>query len=258
MSQVVGLLGIGHLMERWPARLSGGERQRVSIARALATSPQLLLMDEPLAALDEQRKAEILPYLERLRDQLDIPMLYVTHAHDEIARLADQVVLLEAGRIRADGTASDLLTRMDLPFAHGEQAAAVITVTVVAHDAGYQLSQLDFSGESLWLPQAGLGRSQAGESLRIRIAARDVSLCLTPQSDSSILNVLNVTIRAMSSDSPGLVMVELEAKSFPLLARITYKSVVQMKLEVGMRLYAQIKSVAIIKHGQELVGPGDC
>ena len=245
LPQVIALLGIAPLLTRTPASLSGGEKQRVAIARALATSPQVLLMDEPLASLDEARKAEILPYLEQLPTALNMPIIYVSHALDEVARLADEVVLLDAGKVRAQGSAMDLLSRTDLPFAHGDAAFSLIVARVIQHDSHYHLTQLDFEGGTIWLPQsAALAGATA---VRLRIQARDVSLTLQPQQGSSILNTLAVTISSICSDSPGLCMLELHAGGTRLLARITQKSLDQLQLMVGMAVYAQIKGVALLK-----------
>lgn len=243
LDQAVALLGIGHLMDRKPATLSGGERQRVAIARALATSPRLLLMDEPLAALDAQRKAEILPYLEKLHAELDIPVLYVSHALDEVARLADHLVLLNAGRVTASGPTHELLTRLDLPLAHGDTASAVITARVRHHDAADHLTTTRFSGGILIVPQQA---AAPGQLLRIRVQARDVSLTLHQQTGTSILNILRATVTALAPDSPGQVMVALDAGGCPLLARVTARSAQALGLAPGLALFAQIKGVAIL------------
>ena len=243
LAQAVDLLGMGPLMQRSPATLSGGEHQRVAIARALATSPRILLMDEPLAALDAKRKAEILPYLERLHGELDIPVLYVSHAPDEVARLADHMVLLNKGQVVASGATFELMTRLDLPLAHGDSAGAVISATVARHDADYHLTLANFSGGQLSVPQQA---AAVGQPLRIRVQARDVSLTLARQSGTSVLNILPVTIMALASDSPGQVMVRLDAGGSPLLARITRKSAEALALAVGQTVFAQIKGVAIL------------
>ncbi len=241
--QALALLGIAHLLQRWPHELSGGERQRVAIARALATSPRILLMDEPLAALDARRKAEVLPYLEKLHSELDIPVLYVSHALDEVARLADHLVLLEAGRVTASGPASALLTRLDLPLAHGDSAGAVLTATVLSHDPDDHLTTARFCGGTLSVPMQTAG---IGQLLRIRVQARDVSLTLQRQTGTSILNILSATVTALSPDSPGQVMVALDAAGCPLLARVTSRSAHALGLAPGLALYAQIKGVAIL------------
>ena len=243
MAQAVGMLGIGHLLARQPHTLSGGERQRVAIARALATRPRLLLMDEPLAALDSKRKAEVLPYLEKLHHELNIPILYVSHAMDEVARLADHLVLLEDGKLVASGPTADVMTRLDLPLAHGDAAGAVITATVVSHDPAYHLTLVRFAGGDFTVPQQAIG---IGGTLRIRVQARDVSLTLERQTGTSIQNILPVTIAALSMDSPGQVMVQLDAGGSALLARLTARSVDALKLEVGKRVFAQVKGVAIL------------
>lgn len=244
LTQAVELLGLAHLMQRRPGTLSGGERQRVGMARALATSPRILLMDEPLAALDAARKGEILPYLERLHGELDIPMLYVSHAPDEVARLADHLVLLDAGRVVASGPTFDLMTRLDLPLAHGDAAGAVISATVESHDADYHLTLARFGGGQLCVPRQS---TAPGQALRIRIQARDVSLTLERQSGTSVLNILPARIVALADDSPGQVMVRLDAGGSPLLARITRKSAEALSLAVGQPVFAQIKGVAILE-----------
>ena len=241
--QAVELLGIGALMARQPHTLSGGERQRVGMARALATSPGLLLMDEPLAALDAERKREVLPYLERLHGELDIPVLYVTHAPDEIARLADHLVLLDAGRVVAAGPAAALMTQLDLPLAHGDTASAVIVATVTGHEPDYHLTQLAFAGGRLSLPHRG---TQVGQTVRLRIQARDVSLTLQRQSGTSVLNILPATVTELADDSPGQVMVGLDLGGTRILARLTRKSADLLQLAPGLPVHAQIKGIAIV------------
>ncbi len=243
LDQATHLLGIEHLLQRRPDALSGGERQRVAIARALATTPRILLLDEPLAALDARRKAEILPYLERLHNELDIPVLYVSHAIDEVARLADSLVLLDAGHVVASGPIDELLTRLDLPLAHGDAAGAVLSATVLDHDTQDHLSSASFSGGLLSLP---MQRAAIGQTLRVRVQARDVSLTLERHSGTSILNILPVTVTALSADSPGQVMVALDAGGTALLARVTSRSAQALQLTPGQPLYAQIKGVAIL------------
>ncbi len=243
VDQAVDLLGIGHLLARQPHTLSGGERQRVAIARALATRPRLLLMDEPLAALDAKRKAEVLPYLEKLHRELHIPILYVSHAMDEVARLADHLALLDDGKLAANGPTADVMTRIDLPLAHGDAAGAVITTTVVSHDPGYHLTLVRFSGGDFTIPQQA---ADVGQTLRIRVQARDVSLTLARQTGTSIQNILPVTVTALSPDAPGQVMVQLDAGGSALLVRVTARSVDALALTVGKQLFAQVKGVAIL------------
>jgi molybdate transport system ATP-binding protein len=254
LDRAIALLGIENLLERQSDTLSGGERQRVAIARALATSPRLLLMDEPLASLDVQRKAEVLPYLERLHEELDIPVLYVSHAPDEVARLADHLVLLEAGRVLASGPTRELMTRMDLPLAHGDAAAAILDAVVTRIEPAYHLSHATFAGGQISLLNPNL---LVGQRVRVRIQARDVSLTLHRQADTSVLNIFAATVTAIASDSPGQVMVCLNAAenqehcqtSQPgsqLLARITLKSADSLQLQPGSRVYAQVKGVAVL------------
>lgn len=241
---VVTLLGIGHLLERLPGRLSGGERQRVGIARALLTSPRLLLMDEPLAALDLKRKQEILPYLERLRDELDIPLLYVSHAPDEVARLADHLVLLDGGRVVAQGGLQETLARLDLPTAFSEDAGVVIESVIGEHDDAFHLSRLDFRGGHVLVAR----RAEAiGERVRFRLHARDVSLALERSTGSSISNVLPARVCQLAdADTPAHVLVRLDADGTPLIARITRRSAVQLGITPGQSLWAQIKAVALL------------
>ncbi|WP_371928127.1 molybdenum ABC transporter ATP-binding protein [Pseudomonas sp. GV105] len=246
MAHATELLGIGHLLERHPQHLSGGERQRIGIARALLTSPRLLLMDEPLAALDSQRKGEILPYLERLHDELDIPVLYVSHAQDEVARLADHIVLLRDGQALASGPIGETLARLDLPLALGDDAGVVINGTVSAYDVHYQLLTLQLPGSALQMRVAHTPLA-LGKALRVKVQARDVSLNLQAEAHSSILNRLPVTVtQEIAADNSAHVLVRLDAGGTPLLARITRFSRDQLQLHPGQTLWAQIKAVAVL------------
>ena len=247
LAQAIELLGIGALLSRRPAQLSGGERQRVAIARALATSPRLLLMDEPLAALDAARKAELLPYFERLQRDLDIPMLYVTHSLDEVARLADDVLLLDAGRVLAHGATGALMTRLDLSLAHGDSASALIDGTLQALEPGDGLMSVRFAGGVIDCVQGHAEPARLpGQRVRLRVQARDVSLALTHARDTSILNVLPATVQALADDGPAQVLVSLALGGTPLLARITRKSAAALALAPGQRVFAQIKGVAVL------------
>ena len=242
--RAVDLLGIGHLLQRMPAGLSGGERQRVAIARALLTSPRLLLMDEPLAALDLARKNEFMPYLERLHRELDIPVLYVSHAPDEVARLADHIVVMDAGRVLAAGPLTDILARLDLPIRLGDDAGVVLNAVVAERDAQWHLARVTFGGESLWVRDGG---HAVGAEVRVRILARDVSIALQPATGTSIANCIPVTIDEIGDDShPALSLLRLNAGVAPLLARLTRRSASTLKLKPGMAVWAQIKSVALI------------
>ncbi|HSC76140.1 MAG TPA: molybdenum ABC transporter ATP-binding protein [Pseudomonadales bacterium] len=241
---VVSWLELGNFLTHKPSQLSGGQQQRVAIARALLASPQLLLMDEPLASLDVDSKAEILPYLERLHTQLSIPVLYVTHSMDELARLADQLVLLENGKVRAVGDVHELLTRPDLPLAHLDDAAAVLEASILQHDEHYHLSQVSVEGGSLTVALSTLA---VGSKTRVRILARDVSITLQPIERSSIQNSLRVRIAEIGPDKDAArVLVRLELGSSCILARITRRASDQLALEVGQSVYAHIKTVALI------------
>ena len=247
LDQAIELLGIGHLLARRPSQLSGGERQRVASARALATSPRLLLMDEPLAALDAARKAELLPYFERLQRELRIPLLYVSHSLDEVARLATHMVLLDAGRVSANGPTGELLTRLDLPLAHGDHAGAVIDGALAAIDQRWNLLEVRFAGGVLHCVQAaGTPLRHVGERLRLRVLARDVSLARTRAADSSILNLLPARITQLADDGPGQVLVALDVAGTTLLARITLRSCRTLALAVGDEVFAQVKGVALV------------
>jgi molybdate transport system ATP-binding protein len=251
LSEAVELLGIGHLMDRKPDRLSGGERQRVAMARALLTSPQVLLMDEPLSALDAQRKAEVLPFLERLNRESGVPMVYVTHAMDEAARLADHLVLMQAGQVVAAGPALSLLARLDLPLSEQDEAGALLEGVVIEHDTTYGQSRIDVGGLPLWV---GLCRDALGQRVRARVLARDVSITLSPSADSSIANILPARIEALRDDGPDTVTLQLrllgapgiEASPAMVLARITRRSRDTLKLHAGQQVYAQIKGVALM------------
>lgn len=244
LDQAVALLGIDHLLERMPDRLSGGERQRVGIARALLTSPRLLLMDEPLASLDLKRKQEVLPYLERLHEELDIPVIYVSHAPDEVARLADHLVLLEDGQVRASGPLKELLLRTDLPFASDDDAEAVIDGQASAYDARYGLVELCLPGSEarLRLPHAAL---PAQQRVRVKIKARDVSLSLQRAEGSSLLNLLPVTVDSWQV-LDAQVLLTLRLGEQRLLARITRYSFDQLGIHAGQAIWAQIKSVSLL------------
>ncbi|RON15660.1 molybdenum ABC transporter ATP-binding protein [Pseudomonas frederiksbergensis] len=246
MAHATELLGIGHLLGRNPQNLSGGERQRIGIARALLTSPKLLLMDEPLAALDTQRKNEILPYLQRLHDELDIPVLYVSHSQDEVARLADHLVLLSNGKALASGAIGETLARLDLPLALGDDAGVVIEGHVSAYDADYQLLTLQLPNTELSIRVAHSPMAE-GQALRCKVQARDISLSLQGVEQSSILNRLPVTvISEIGADNAAHVLIRLNAAGTPLLARITRYSRDQLGVHPGQQLWAQIKAVAVL------------
>ena len=243
LPEVAELLGIAALLDRAPGELSGGERQRVAIARALLAAPQILLMDEPLAALDLKRKLEILPYLERLHRELALPIIYVSHSPDEVARLADHLVLLDQGRAVACGPLNDVLARIDLPAAFADDAGVVIEAQVVEHEAD-ELTRLEFPGGHIYVSR----RHEApGTLLRCRIHARDVSLALIPPQQTSILNCVAATVVDLApTDTPGHVLVRLDVAGDPLLARITRRSAERLAIRPGLALRAQIKAVALL------------
>jgi molybdate transport system ATP-binding protein len=244
LDNAIALLGIGHLLDRKPNRLSGGERQRVGIARALVVSPRLLLMDEPLASLDLKRKREILPYLERLRDELKIPMIYVSHSPDEVARLADYIVAMEGGKVLAMGPLAETLTRIDLPIRIGEEVGAILQATIGAVDADWHLAQVHFSGGRLWLRDPGL---PAGSRVRIRVFARDVSLARKRPGQSSIQNVMLGKVDAIGEDEhPGLAIVRVTIGDSRILARLTKRAVADLDLAPDQQVWVQVKSVALM------------
>lgn len=240
----LALLGIQHLLRQRPEHLSGGERQRVAIARALLLQPKLLLMDEPLASLDSNRKEEILPYLESLKRELDIPIIYVTHAMEEIARLADHLLILDDGRVAAEGTLEQVLSRLDLPQLAAD-AGVVVEAVVVEKNADWHLLRARFSGGEVWLKDSG---ESVGQAIRLRILARDVSLARQCHDDTSILNRLPVEVLEIAPDvDASMCLVRLQAGQECLLARITGWSAEHLQLQPGQRLWAQIKSVAIAR-----------
>ncbi|MBP5997200.1 MAG: molybdenum ABC transporter ATP-binding protein [Azonexus sp.] len=243
LPEIAELLGITHLLERAPGQLSGGERQRVAIARALLAAPRILLMDEPLAALDLKRKLEILPYLERLHGELSIPIIYVSHAPDEVARLADHLVLLDQGRVVASGPLNAVLSRIDLPAAFADDAGVVIEAAIAAHEAD-DLTRLEFAGGRILVSQR---HEPVGTRLRCRIHARDVSLALAPPLQTSILNSVAATVVELApTNTPGHVLVRLDVAGTPLLARITRRSADRLAIGPGLALHAQIKAVALL------------
>ncbi|MEW5756144.1 MAG: molybdenum ABC transporter ATP-binding protein [Pseudomonadota bacterium] len=247
-TETVAMMGIEHLLARSVVWLSGGERQRVAIARALLTSPALLLMDEPLASLDEQSKSEILPYLERLREQLAIPMIYVTHSQKELSRLADYVVWLEAGAVRVQGSLQSVLGRFDLAALHSEEAGEVINATVIEHDARYHLTRLRCDCGDIWVKR--LDKAVGGVT-RLHIPAKDVSITLQRSTDTSIQNIWPVVIEEVDTVQHGQVLLRLRCVGCTngpvLLSRITLKSFEALQLGQGRDCFAQIKSVGLLE-----------
>lgn len=243
LEEAAVLLKVEDLLDRDATALSGGERQRVAIARALLRSPSLLLMDEPLASLDRRSKLEILPYLERLHDELAMPVIYVTHAADEVARLADHLVLLESGEVRAAGPTGELMTRLDVARDQGAEAEAIIEARVVEHDADYRLSYLEFAGGRLSV--AGTV-DPIGRRVRLRVLARDVSLTLQPQSGTSILNIFPATVDELVETGPSQALVKLDVGGVSMLSRITRKSVSVLGIAPGREVFAQVKAIALL------------
>ncbi len=244
LDSVIELLGIAPLLKRTTHSLSGGERQRVAIARALITSPKLLLMDEPLSALDHDAKQAILPYLETLHDELSIPSIYVSHDPNEVARLADQMILIDAGKVVASGMAADLLTRLDLPLAGYDNASALLEGTVIEHDPDHHLTWISMQTERLAVSREDL---PVGRPARVEILARDVSLSLKKHSDTSIINILSVRVIGMQETNPGQIIVQLKLEDGQtLLSRITLRSARSLDLHEGMQLFAQVKAVALV------------
>ncbi len=243
LDDVVDLLGIGALLDRRPARLSGGEKQRVAIGRALLASPRLLLMDEPLASLDAPRKDEILPYIERLRDQAGVPIVYVSHAVAEVTRLASTIVLISDGRVRAVGPLQEVMGRAELyPMAGRFEAGAVLAVRVAAHDARWGLTELAGAFGKLTVP---LLPTPVGASLRVRIRARDVILAASPPTGISALNVLAGRVEAVVPIEDAALEVQLRLGDERLLARVTRRSGAALDLVPGREVFAVIKTVAI-------------
>jgi molybdate transport system ATP-binding protein len=242
--QAVRGLGVDALLARRPEHLSGGERRRVAIARALLAGPRLLLLDEPLAGLDQAAKQQILEGLERLARELAMPVLYVSHEIDEIARIADHLALLEQGRMLGSGPLGPMLARLDLPTARDDDAGVIVDTVAGAQDEGFGLTWLEFAGGRIQVPHAPIA---PGQRVRLRIRARDVSLTLSPHTDTSILNRLPATISAFGdAGHPANVIVRLDVAGTPLLACITRRSRAQLHLETGAAVWAQVKAVALV------------
>lgn len=241
----VSLLKLEALLERDTTSLSGGEQRRVAIARALLGKPELLLLDEPMAALDLQRKNEILPYLDQLRQQLNINIIYVTHNMDELLTLADYLLLMDGGRIIAHGQPTRLLTRLDLPIARRSDACSIVECEVLEHDTAYRLTRMQLGDQELNIP---LIDAAIGRTVKLRIQARDVSLCPQKPLLSSILNILPATVSEVSEpDQSGQLLVKLHVANAILLARISMLSGKRLQLAAGVNLFAQIKGVALTK-----------
>ena len=246
--QVVEWLDLSHLIERVdPEKLSGGERQRIAIGRALLTNPRLLLMDEPLTALDTISKQQILPYLECLHRELEIPIIYVSHALDEVARLADHIILLERGKVIANDLLNKTLARLDLPTAHFDDTGVIIETKVAEQDKTYHLTRLEFTSASLWVAEV---KQPLGSVVRARILARDVSISLKQPKGTSINNILPVRIVEIRDEGSDKVNLRMNiGDDQELLSRITRRSSDLLNLTIGMKVFAQVKSVVLITGG---------
>lgn len=243
LHRVQDLLGLNNLLQRYPTQLSGGEKQRVAIGRALLNNPRLLLMDEPMASLDRGHKKEIIPYLECLHRSTSIPIIYVTHDPEELVRIADYLLLIESGRLIAQGALGEMLARVDLPISRDDEAGAVITARIVQHDERFHLTRVEFTGGELTISAVDL---PVGSDIRIRIHAKDVSLALEAPGPTSILNILPARVTQMQAHGRGRMVVRLDVGGVPVLARITQKSQQRLGLQPGSEVYAQIKSVALL------------
>ncbi len=245
LAEAIELLGIGHLLGRAPHALSGGERQRIAIARALAARPRVLLLDEPLSAIDHSRRQEILPWLERMRDELEMPMIHVTHSADEVARLATYLVVLEAGRVKASGAVAGVLSSLDLPVVVGEDAAALLEGELLERDVAWHLARVGFAGGSLWVADGGL---PLGRRVRLRVLARDVSITTQEPGYTSIQNHVRGVVESMAGDvHPSQVLVRLRCGDSVLLARVTRRAMASLELGPGRPVWAQVKSVALVQ-----------
>ncbi|MBT3672023.1 MAG: molybdenum ABC transporter ATP-binding protein [Porticoccaceae bacterium] len=243
LQQAITLLGLEHLLKRMPWQLSGGEQQRVAIARAMAASPSMLLLDEPLAALGDEQKTAILPYLESVYKTLDIPVLYVSHSRDEVARLADHMLLLDHGEIKASGKISDIFTALDLPLAHQSHAESIIEATVSSYDEEFGLAAMTFLGGQFLVAAEPL---IVGAKVRLQVLARDVSITLEQQKNTSILNIIPVTIDKIVKETKSQMTVRLFAEETALLSRISCKSAYDLNLKEGDKVFAQVKTAALL------------
>lgn len=242
--EILQLLDLEALLTRMPAHLSGGERQRVALGRALLASPSLLLLDEPLAALDQTRKQEILPYLERLQQFLSIPMIYVSHALDEIVQLADHLVLMERGKVVNQGAVADMLSNLS-SLTQREDAFCLLEGKVTDSRTSHDLTRVAVADQDFLLPHLGV---KEGQSVRLRVYARDVSLCLERPHGSSILNIIPARILRLDTKAHrGQCLVHLELAGHQALAHISQFSCEQLQLQVGQTVYAQIKALAFMK-----------
>lgn len=236
------LLNIAQLLDRYPRQLSGGEKQRVAIGRALLKNPRLMLLDEPLASLDEQRKREILPFLDKLHDELNIPMLYVSHSIEEVSRLCDHMLIMHQGNIKFKGSLHEALVSAESPLAKAENAAAVLEGNVSKQEKDFQLSTVHTNNGNAFQVQ---GILPIGQRARLRVQATDVSLSKTEATDSSILNILEGIVSQIIEQQGAHVLLQLDINNDILLTRITRKSFQRLGLAVGQKVFVQIKAVSI-------------
>lgn len=241
LGRVVSLLDLGPLLHRMPANLSGGEAQRVAIGRALLRSPKIILMDEPVAALDAERRSDVLPFIQTLQQSLGVPILFVSHNIDEICSLCDQLLVIDEGCSLAHGPLQEVLMRTDLPVLRGEEAGSVLDAMTVAYDTRYGLTEVSVSAGTLWVP----GRYDLSSSLRLRLRANDISLCRDTPRQTSILNTLPAVIRKIQDESDYSVLIHLDVADDRLLARITRRSAAELALASGDKITLQIKSVSV-------------
>ncbi len=237
----VEMLRLGALLDRKPSGLSGGESQRVAIGRVLLSSPKMVLMDEPVTALDIESRTEVLPFIERLHAEASMPILYVSHSVDETLRLCDDLLVMDKGRKLAHGSLNEVLMLKGLPVLSGEEAGSVLAASYEDYDSDFGLTRVSVSGGELLLP----GEFDASRPIRVRVRANDVSLSLTEATDTSILNKLPAEVEAIEDDRPHSALVRLRCGSETLLARITRRSLTELGLESGVRVIAQIKSVSV-------------
>ena len=240
VDEIARLLEVEDLLDRSVTGLSGGEAQRVSIARVLCQSPRLVLMDEPLSALDERRRNEVLPYLDRLHAEASVPIIYVSHNIDEICRLSDHLLVLDDGKIVAEGPLQDTLTRMDLPQLGGRNAGAVIEAVQIRYDEDFDLTLFGFSGGQIWIA----GRHESSP-VRLRISASDISLSRVAAESTTILNILPAVIEATAAETASTELIRLRLGDEILVARITRRSLQQLALCIGDEVFVQIKSVTV-------------
>lgn len=244
LEEIINLLGIRELLKRRPCKLSGGEQQRVAIARALARSPKLLLLDEPLAALDDERKNEVLPYLEKLNQKLGIPIVYVSHSKEEVARLADYVLILEDGKVLAYGSVSEIFSRIDLNLSQKDDRFCIIEGTIIRIEKQYNLATVGFDGGEIIKTANDF---KIGDSVRLKIKASDVSLTLMKQEGTSILNILKSKILSISTLNETDSLIRLKIGKSILLSRVTKKTVSQLNLFEGKEVFSQIKAVVALR-----------